>query len=366
MESQKDYPKKDHQHFPLSPFFELSHDLLCIAGFDGYFKKISPSVSKTLGYSENELFSRPINSFVHPADKEETNQHRNSLRAGKPLLNYENRYISKSGKTIWLSWTSMPLNDEELVYAIAKNITHKKESELKRNKLLAELNKTNSQLKQLTYTTSHDLRSPVFNLLSVFSLLDKSTIQDEETLEFIDILETATHNLKGKLDSYLDKLKGNEILSTKVEELSLSEIYHSVVDSLDSFIQDSNAVIKTDFTDLESIPFNGGYMESIFMNMITNSIKYAYPGRNPVINIFSKIENGKKQLVFSDNGRGFDTDQLEGNIFRLNQTFHDHKDGKGVGLYLVYNHVRSLGGNITVESEIDMGSTFTIIFADKQ
>lgn len=115
--------------FDLEYFFDLSPDLLCIAGYDGYFKKINPAVSKTLGYSCQELFASPINSFVHPDDQEVTSKNRQSIKEDRPLINFENRYITKSGETVWLSWTSMPIKRDKMVFAIAKIINYKKKLE---------------------------------------------------------------------------------------------------------------------------------------------------------------------------------------------------------------------------------------------
>lgn len=115
--------------YNLEYFFELSPDLLCIAGFDGYFKRINPAVSKTLGYTEEELFARPINSFVYPDDQDVTSRKRDMIRHGSPLLHFENRYVTKTGEIVWLTWTSMPIRSEKVVFAIAKNITYKKRLE---------------------------------------------------------------------------------------------------------------------------------------------------------------------------------------------------------------------------------------------
>ena len=112
--------------FDLELFFESSPDLLCVAGADGYFKKINPSVSITLGYTNEELFASPINSFIHPDDHAITALKRMELYKGQPILNFENRYLTKSGEIVLLSWTSMPIKRDELVFAIAKNVTFKK------------------------------------------------------------------------------------------------------------------------------------------------------------------------------------------------------------------------------------------------
>jgi len=120
---------KSQQVFDLEYFFEVAPDLLCIAGFDGYFKKINPAVCKVLGYSEEELFALPIHNFIHPEDKERTAEKRIALLEGRSLLNFENRYLSKDGAVVWLSWTSVPIRKDSLVFAIAKDITYRKQLE---------------------------------------------------------------------------------------------------------------------------------------------------------------------------------------------------------------------------------------------
>lgn len=343
-------------------FFELSPDLLCIAGYDGYFKRISPSVSKLLGYTNEELFAKPIHEFIYIDDKNITAMHRENLTKDNPLLNFENRYVTKSGEIVWLAWTSMLVDTEKLVYAIAKNITHKKKLEEDRNLLITNLTKINDDLKLLTLRTSHDLRSPVSNLLSVFNLLDVSKIQDEETLEFIDILKLATESLKKTLNNYVDVLNQKETLSIHTEELDFNECLNVVLRSLRSLIQSSKATINVDFSAVEKIEFNKSYLESIFLNLITNSIKYARPDHLPVITIYTKNTDGINQLIFVDEGQGFDMDKVKDKIFGFNQKFHDHADSKGIGLYLVYNHITSLGGKIAIESKVNEGAKFTISF----
>ncbi|QKJ63188.1 PAS domain-containing sensor histidine kinase [Flavobacterium sp. M31R6] len=343
-------------------FFELSADLLCIAGFDGFFKKINPAVTELLGYTKEELFSKPINEFVYTEDQDYTSKVRKELLNNKPLLNFENRYVTKSGNIVWLSWTSMPITDEKLVYAVAKNITHNKKLEEERNLLLSKITKINKDLKKLSYTSSHDLRSPVNNLLSIFSLLDVSKIEDSETLQFIELLKSTSESLKQALNDYVDILIHEDNVITQVEELDLSESLNTVIQTISSLIQNSKVTINVDFTELEKVNFNKSYLESIFLNLITNSIKYAKPGSSPSISIHSKRTNGIDQLIFSDNGLGFDMELVKDKVFGLHQKFHNHIDSKGIGLYLINNHITSLGGKIEVESKVNEGAKFTISF----
>lgn len=112
-------------------FFEMTPDLVCIAGKDGYFREVNPAVVTTFGYTKEELFVSPISHLIHPDDKEITRHRREQLLKGKNLLNFRNRYIAKNGDIIWLEWTSTYLPDKEVVFAIAKNITLRKAAELK-------------------------------------------------------------------------------------------------------------------------------------------------------------------------------------------------------------------------------------------
>lgn len=355
-------PPMSRDDFRYEHFFELSPDLLCIAGYDGYFKKINPAVSRTLGYSMEELYARPINDFVHEDDKEVTEKVRDELRKARPLYNFENRYRTKTGDVVWLSWTSLPIDAEGLVYAIAKNVSFRKKLEAERNDLLTSLTEINSDLRHLTYTTSHDLRAPVNNMLSLFDLMDTTRVNDQDTLELLEILRLAGEKLKQTLNNYVDLLHEKDATHVRTEELDLAVCLQEVLDSISSLVSTSNASIQSNFTRVPKIVFNKAYLRSIFLNLITNSIKYARPDRSPVITIHTEKTDAAAALIFRDNGLGFDMEKVKHEIFGLHRKFHSHTDSKGIGLYLVHSHVTSLGGSITVESTVNEGTTFRIVF----
>lgn len=348
----------------LDHFFELTHDLLIVAGNDGYFRKVNPAVTHLLGYSVDELKSRPISEFIHPDDRELTATYREHLIKGNPLLNFENRYITKNGSVVWLAWTSIPVGDAGLIYAIAKNITHKKKLELTRNELLTSFTRINSDLKQLTYTTAHDLRSPVNNLLAVFQLIDLSKIQDPETIGFLQILKTATNSLKKTLDAYVDVLSTKASLHVSIEDCDLQACLNHVLDSLGSLSQRADLDIRYDFSAAPTIRFNVSYLESVFLNLITNSIKYKKPDERPMVRVTSLSENGYRNVMFSDNGLGFDLETMRDKLFGFRETFHGNEDSKGIGLYLIHSHVTSLGGRIDVDSKPNEGATFILSFKE--
>ncbi|WPJ96330.1 PAS domain-containing sensor histidine kinase [Coraliomargarita algicola] len=349
--------------YAVDPFFETSPDMLCIAGFDGYFKRINPAVSHTLGYSEAELLSRPIRDFIHPDDLELTAQHRTAVLNGKPLLNFENRYLHQDGKTVWLSWNSIPMRDQQLVYAIAKDISHIKSREAHRNRLLTELAETNQRLKHLTNATAHDIRSPVAGLIALSSLIDTSKIEDAATLEILDVLALSAEDLLKMLDRYVDNLNAEEHQSM-LEVLHFEEVFNQVKASIHHLVERSHASIRFVLDACPCVCFNRSYLEGIFMNLLTNSLKYAHPDRGLEIRIRSrKVERGV-ELEFTDNGIGFDAEYNRDLVFKLHQKFHDRADSKGVGLYLVHHYMTSLGGTISVTSQVGEGTRFMLYFPD--
>lgn len=348
--------------FKYELFFELSPDLLCIAGYDGYFKKINPAVAKTLGYTMEELYSRPVNDFVHPDDQELTAKVRNELTRLKPLFHFENRYLTKSGETIWLSWTSLPVDSDKLIFAVAKNVTHKKRLEAERNDLLAKLSKSNSELIELNQTTSYDLRSPVNNLLALFDLMDLSKIGDEETVQLIEILKYAGEKIKNTLNNCIAQSTESHRTSVNGEETSFQESLDEVLESMSTLMQTSEAGVQADFSEAETIHFNKGYLKSIFLNLVTNAIKFASPERRPVIIIRSVSEKGWVHLIVKDNGAGLDAEKVD--YFNTHPMLRPN-ESKGIGLYLVHTHVLAFGGKIKVESKINEGTTFRISFKSK-
>ena len=106
--------KRSRAEEDLARFFVLSLDMLCVAGFDGYFKRLNPAWEKVLGYTESELLSRPYIDFVHPEDRDATRVQAQRLVDGLPVTYFDNRYFHKEGSIRWLLWASTSLPDEQL------------------------------------------------------------------------------------------------------------------------------------------------------------------------------------------------------------------------------------------------------------
>ena len=110
-------------------FFALSLNLLCIAGFDGYFKQLNPMWEQTFGYTNGELLAHPYLDFVHPDDRASTAAVAQDVAQGHVVRAFQNRYRCKDGSYKWLFWNAIPLPDQQLIYATARDITKRKRTE---------------------------------------------------------------------------------------------------------------------------------------------------------------------------------------------------------------------------------------------
>jgi PAS domain S-box-containing protein len=134
---------------PESRFFILSIDMLCIAHFSGYFIRLNPAWEKTLGFSRDELQSKPMFEFVHPDDRERTLAQNRAVRMGGQALSFENRYLCKDGSYKWLLWNARADIDHRLIYSVARDITERKQAEEERERLLRELQAALAEVKEL-------------------------------------------------------------------------------------------------------------------------------------------------------------------------------------------------------------------------
>ena len=117
----------------------------------------------------------------------------------------KNRYITKSGKIIWLAWTSIPSDEDQTIFAIAKEITHKKRLESERNNQLAQLSNRNAEFREINYRTTHDLRSPIQNMQTLLNMIDLSEIGNKNNRRLIDLLKKRrAKTLREKMNSYIE------------------------------------------------------------------------------------------------------------------------------------------------------------------
>jgi PAS domain S-box-containing protein len=322
-----------------------------------------------LGYSPNELPDNinTLNGLIHPDDRDEV-----LVNEGMHIQGVIEKYQficrmrMKSGAYKWILSISRAGDRDENGHAtriigIHLDVDDLKKKEIELEKLSQELLISNKELKQFAYITSHNLRSPVANLLMLMQLFKQEELSEKNTILF----QKTDQSIK-QLNQTLDDL--NEILSArfnktdKKDEVLFDDVLNDVIHSISEEIKNSNAEITSDFSRANKIIYSKKALESILQNLITNAIKYAKPGAAPKIFLSTSQDKEHITLQTKDDGIGIDLDKHGKKIFGLYQRFHNISSGKGLGLYIIKNQVEALNGKIEVDSIAGEGATFTITF----
>lgn len=326
-------------------FFEMTPDLVCIAGKDGFFRKVNRAVMEKLGYSREELLSRPIESFIHPEDRELTAAKRETLLQGKALVNFQNRYLTKSGAAIWLQWTSTYLPEKEIVFAIAKDITENK----KREKEIEERYHTFRHLATHFKTRAeedrkylaHELHEQVGQLAAVQKMN----------------LVWLQQKMEGESDTVSEKLEEivllSDIMIKTIQRLSFS-VSPNMMDDLG--LQAAFEWKCSEFTRITGIPcrFTSACDEEkmsrevkidffrVCEEALDNVIEHA-----DAAEVWVTVEghDNKAAIIITDNGKGFDL-----------------KTVKPSGGFKNMQHLAvSINGKLILESDPGKGTKVTVI-----
>ncbi|WP_106792866.1 PAS domain S-box protein [Aquimarina sp. Aq78] len=342
----------------LEDLFNLSQDLITISNPEGYFTKLNPQWSKTLGYTETELMDSPYLTFVHPDDRQNTVAEAAKQFDGTTIFNFRNRYLTKTGEIVWLDWNATALDHTGEVFGIARDITKAIRQEQKIEATLQELIAKNKQLEDYAYITSHNLRSPVANIFMLTKFLEDSTLTKEQ-MNYTDMIKNSAEVLNKTMKDLINVVQINESTDMTIQNISLQETCIEVKRQLSAKIMETQAKIITNF-EIEEISYSIAYLRSIFLNLISNSLKYCSSKRKPVIYISSEKINNRVQLIFRDNGLGIDLNKYGDKVFGFRKTFHKNANAKGLGLFIIKSQIEALKGTIAIDSELDKGTKFTI------
>ncbi len=251
---------------------------------------------------------------------------------------------------------------ENLGYLLTnRDITEKKKSEIEREKITADLIKRNKDLEQFTYIISHNLRSPLTNILGLSSLLNELAPNDVDCMELIKGITISANRLDGVI-SDLNQILQVSHLNEKNETVSLPGLMADIKQSIYYLFEKENVSMLYNFEAVNSMFTLKSYLHSIFYNLILNSIKYRLPGVAPLITITSSIADCKIRITYKDNGRGIDTEKNKKDLFGLYKRFDTSVEGKGMGLFMIKMQVESLGGNIRLRSQLNKGVKFDLEF----
>ncbi|MEG2103291.1 MAG: PAS domain-containing protein, partial [Flavobacterium sp.] len=327
---------------------------------------VNPAFSQMSGYGSNEIIGKSPNIFKGPkSDSDELKKLLRAIKNEEECL-IETISYTKKKEEYWVRFSMIPIfNNEGLIshwISIQRDITDEKTLETEKEHLIRELTQNNKDLKQFSYITSHNLRAPLSNLIGLLNLIEDIPIENTELQEILGGFTKSTHLLNETINDLVKVIIIKDNPSMQKEEVSLKEVFENVFSQLSFQIELHKPIIKLKFEKVPLLNTNKAYIESILLNLLTNSIKYKSENRKLKISITAEQIDQQVTLTFKDNGIGIDLDRNRDKVFGLYQRFHNYPDSKGLGLYLVKSQVETMGGTISIESEVNKGTTFTITF----
>ncbi|MEO5641861.1 MAG: ABC transporter substrate-binding protein [Bacteroidia bacterium] len=321
-----------------------------------------------LGYEPAEIedHSKTFFDLLHPVDKVFFKKKLDEHIAGKSdSLREAFRMKTKSGKWKWIlsQGKAQSRNSEGIathVAGIHLDLDELKKKEEELHRITDELMRMNTELQQFAFVTSHNLRAPAANMLSLLRIID------------YDQLSEQNKNIHGKLkfsaDVLLNTLKDlNDILTAKKETdkpkelIHIAERFESVTSMFSDKVSSLAAVIFMDLK-VKTINFPVSIFDSIIINLFSNALKFRDIARVLKVEISTWEDDQYVFMKFTDNGMGIDLKLQGEKVFKLYQRFHERIEGKGMGLYIIKTQLENLGGKITVDSFPGEGAEFTVWF----
>ncbi|MDR3679428.1 MAG: PAS domain S-box protein [Flavipsychrobacter sp.] len=293
-------------------------------------------------------------------------QDKSIIESGQKRVMTEYSITDYNGQLKYFNTTKVPINsattNEKGILSITADVTEQKKAEEERARMVADIVQRNKDLEQFSYIVSHNLRAPVANITGLTEILEIPGITMEDKAGIIKDLAESVRKLDDVIMdlNYILQIRKND--TSKNEAIIFSKLCEDIKYSITNLINHDDVLILCDFSAVDEIISFRSYLYSIFLNLITNSIKYRKENVSPIINIVSSRANNKIVIEFTDNGMGIDLEKNGNQVFGLYKRFHNHVQGKGMGLFMVKTQVESLGGKISVESEKGIGSTFKIEF----
>lgn len=222
----------------------------------------------------------------------------------------------------------------------------------------------NTQLVDFCNIVSHNLRAPMVNIGMLVDYLEQSNDKAERK-ELLTKIKPVVNHLNEVFNELVESVQVRQDFEIKSDKIILTDCLNENLQGFQSQIKLYEAEIEINFNDAPIIYFPKKYIDSIFTNLISNSLKYKSPDRKPVIKIKTEKTSSGIVLSISDNGLGIDMNYAKDKLFKIRKTFHKHPDAKGFGLFMTKTQMEAMGGKIWAESAPDKGCTFFVEFINQ-
>ncbi len=349
-------------------FFTLAVALLGIADTAGHWLHTNAAWLRTLGYEPDELTGRSLLDLLHPEDVAETSELLRQLKLSDDPVDFENRCRHKDGSWRIVRWSAAPFPGENMVYFFGRDVTARREAEVRVQELsrqleqrVAALTAANHELEAFNYSIAHDLRTPLRSM----SGFARALIEDE-TANLTSLgMEYATRIARSA--KYMDTLLLDLLAYSRLAredmtlvQVSLDDPVHELLSVLDQEIRDRHVQVEV-ASPLGDATAHLPTLKQILSNLVGNSLKFVATDRPPRLRIYTAHRPGFVRLWVEDNGIGIPP-QYHDKIFGLFQRLHDNQayPGTGIGLALVRKGAERMGGATGVESEPGQGSRFWV------
>ncbi len=336
---------------------------------NGKLSYVSPSYMRLLNYSKEVYLNftpDDIYDKFHPEDLVKVKPFiKDCLSKQMKEFKYEMRFRDSNGNYHWREDSANVIYDENGRYSkyivVTRDISARKESDKEKNRLYEITEKQNQKLINFTHIVSHDIRSHTSNLAMILDLFEQTNDPDEQK-EYFTMLKKSTNKLSDTIFFLNETVAIQSGGKNDFVILNLKkEIEHTIL-GINAIIKSNKAIININVAENIEVKVTQSYFESIIFNLLTNAIKYKAKDKSPIIDITASLQNEEVVLKISDNGLGIDLEKNRDKVFGMYKTFHGNSDAVGLGLFMVKNHIESMGGRVEIESEVGNGTTFTLYF----
>ena len=335
-------------------------DLIFIFGIGYSLEYVSPSALSILGSRIHDR--KKLMSLLHQEDYAAVLAAFKNGRRRKTFTVQPFRIRNASGSYMWLEAIVDNLLDNPAVVGTvvnARDVTAIQEREAEHEAVIKELVRSNSDLTQFSYITSHNLRAPLSNILGLLQHIDRSTL-DDDVAEVLSMLDGAALNLSSTMDDLSRILLVRNGVLPQKQPVDILECFHNANRNYIEKEQELGAYLTIKLG-VPSVNFDKKYLESIFSSLISNAIRFRQPGRILEMSFETAFDpGGGVTMRFLDNGSGLDMDRHAGRVFGMYQRFHPNMEGKGMSLFMAQAQLQALGGSISMESVPNEYAAFTI------